>query len=169
MMDESLTDKFILLKAARFKMPMPTETADEQERFWDRLMSELPAFVHFLRWEFTIPEAIRSNRFGVLEYAHPDLLQALDELAPQTKFLQLVDRHLFGGTVPQPWEGTASELEQELRAAAQGVAKQAGELLNYHTACGAFLGRLKAKIDRITDRRSGNDRIWRIEPPEDSR
>jgi len=49
---DSLGDKIILLRAKLTEMPMPSETLEQREAFWQTLMSELPAFLHFLlNWE----------------------------------------------------------------------------------------------------------------------
>ncbi len=41
-------------------MPMRTETNEEREAFWEKLVSELPAFVYFIiNWE--IPNKLKSK------------------------------------------------------------------------------------------------------------
>jgi hypothetical protein len=77
-----LSDKIFLLRASKAEMPMPTFTHEQQQAFWQKLTSELPAFREFLNnWE--IPEQLRDRRFGVKTWHHPELLAALDALAPR--------------------------------------------------------------------------------------
>ena len=102
--DESIEDKLILLKASSRAMPMPTETLEERRAFWETLLSELPAFVHFLEgWE--IPAHLRGQRFGIKHFHHPDLLRTLDDLAPERQLLDLIDAELFAGPLAETWEG----------------------------------------------------------------
>lgn len=72
---EDVADKLILLKCRRPPNGFPTETLAQREAFLGKLISELPAFIHFLtQWE--IPGALTSKRFGVTHFHHPELLQA---------------------------------------------------------------------------------------------
>jgi hypothetical protein len=92
--DESLADKIILLKVNKKPMPMPTQTHEHRTAFWNALIEELPAFLWFLeRWE--IPPELKSERYGITHYHHPELLEAIDRLAPQTRLLWLIDAELF--------------------------------------------------------------------------
>ena len=81
-LDDSLEDKLLLLRAFKCPMPMPTDSNEERAAFWARLQNELPAFVHFLT-TWTIPPELRSSRFGVRHYHHPDLVEAIHSLAPE--------------------------------------------------------------------------------------
>ena len=54
-LDDHIEDKIILLRASRFDLPMPTGTTAERGAFWDQLISELPAYVHWLLNDFEIP------------------------------------------------------------------------------------------------------------------
>ena len=50
--------------------------------FWQRLIDELPAFLDFLlQWE--IPRELISERFGIRHFHHREILQAIDNLAPE--------------------------------------------------------------------------------------
>jgi hypothetical protein len=162
-LDDSLADKIMLLKAHKRPMPMSTQSLSQRKDFWAALCRELPAFVHhLLNWQ--IPEALRSERFGVTHYHHPDLLAALDELSPELRLLALIDSELFDSPAPAPWEGTADQLERALRASSIGG--EVSRLLTFNTACGVFLGRLHHKIpNRIKKHRDAAKRAWTILPP----
>ena len=110
--DPDIADKIMLLKVARKEMPMPTGTSQEQQQFWNALLAELPAFVDYLQhWE--IPPALRSPRFGIRHYHHPELLDAITEMSPESRLLALIDREVF----KRPrgaWEDSSMELEARL-------------------------------------------------------
>ena len=171
--NDSLGDKIILLRANLAEMPMPTETLEQREGFWQTLISELPAFLHFLlNWE--VPKELRHPRYGMKTWHHPELLLALDALAPETRLLSLIDEVLFtehenelgGGNLvtrsrtKDSWQGTAEELESLLRShPAYGY--EAQKLFSWSTACGTYLGRLAKKHPtRVKPDRSSNARKW---------
>lgn len=162
-LDESLRDKVILLRAEKRPMPMQTGTPREKEAFWKAIKAELPAFVHFLL-EFDIPESLLSARYGITHFHHPALLEAIEELAPETIFIELIDEHLFS-LLEERWEGTATELERELRKTVSYA--QLDKVLTYRSACGTYLARLMKKMpERISFRRyQGSSKIWTIQPP----
>jgi hypothetical protein len=92
--DESLEDKLIILKAEKHSMPMPTETNEEREIFIGSLEAELPHFIHFLL-NFEIPVDLRSQRYGITHYQHPEMLEAMGGLTSESKLLDLIDTILF--------------------------------------------------------------------------
>lgn len=161
-MDETLADKMHLLKVHKREMPMRTDTADGRSKFWTAITAELPAFVHhLLNWE--IPEHIRDDRFGVKEFHHPDLLSAIDDLAPETRLLSLIDAVLFADAGPgnRAVELTAEEIESRL--VNSGMAYEARRLLSWSTACGVYLSRLSVKYPkRFEHQRTKSNRVWLI-------
>ena len=169
-LDGDVADKVMLLKVNHTQMPMPTETPEEKERFWNALTAELPAFIHFLSsWE--IPANLRSPRFGVRHYHHPELLEALNRTAPEHRLLALVDDIHFRrkGLAPLPmaWQGTAEELERNLMGD-ESFRRQVQQLLQFNSACGTYLGRLEAKPgSRVTKRTINGYTRWTIAPPTD--
>jgi hypothetical protein len=145
-------------------MPMPTGTMEERHRFWDALVSELPAFVHFLE-HWKIPKELRSQRFGVTHFHHPDLLRTLDDLAPENQLLDMIDSELFSGPAPGIWEGKAEDLEKRLTGSESGSAYAARRLLSFRAACGTYLGRLaKKRSERVSRRILDGHSLWIIEP-----
>jgi hypothetical protein len=161
----------ILLRAKLAQMPMPTETLEQREAFWQKLISELPAFLHFLlNWE--IPQEIRHPRYGMKTWHHPELLRALDALAPETRLLSLIDEVLFTdfdiehgpvrsiSKAKDSWQGSAEELEKRLRGDPD-FGFEAQKLFSWPTACGTYLGRLAKKHPtRVEPDRSSNARRW---------
>jgi energy-coupling factor transporter ATP-binding protein EcfA2 len=163
-LDDSLADKLLLLRAFKRLMPMPTDSDAERAAFWARLVSELPAFVHFLT-TWTIPDELRSSRFGVTHYHHPALVAAIDSLAPEQKLLGLLDGELFTSPAAGAWHGTAAELESLLTGANSRCAYEARKLLSWPTACGVYLARLAKRMpERITHDRDADSRRWTIHP-----
>lgn len=169
-LDESLLDKLILLRAQRQVMPMPTQTHEEREAFTTRLREELPHFLEFLlAWE--IPAELRGPRYGITHFHHPDLMAAIDDLAPEHRLLTIIDRELFSRDgveilEGEPWEGTAEELERKLTNSGSSSRQELQRLLTFNTACGVFLGRLaKKRLNRVSERRVHGIRYWTIQPP----
>ncbi|HWY92245.1 MAG TPA: DUF5906 domain-containing protein [Chthoniobacterales bacterium] len=163
--DESLEDKLIILKAKKYPMPMPTVTDYQRELFMTALKAQIPHFLYHLRcWQ--IPEESVSQRYGIIHYHHPDILETLGSLAPEHKLLELIDTALFSSLAPGSFEGTAAELEHELTKDGSEVRRAASQLLSFQAACGTYLGRLaKAYPGRITEVRTKTGRIWTINPP----
>jgi Family of unknown function (DUF5906) len=146
-MDDSLTDKMIILKAYRKPMPMPTETPEQRSAFQAKVRRELPAYLHHLL-NLEIPEELRAPRYGVVAYQNPEILKAMNEIAPQFQLLELID-------VPfserkEPWTGKASKLESILLLDLE-VSAQARKLLYHTNTCGMYLSWLAEKRpDRVS-------------------
>jgi hypothetical protein len=163
-MDESITDKLMLLKVHHARMPMPTDTTDGRTAFWAALMAELPAFVaHLLSWQ--IPDPLRCQRFGVTTFHHPDLLNAIDCISPEYRLLSLIDAVIFAdsGSTDGPKVMTADELESKLTDSQ--MESQARLLLYFNNSCGTILGRLASKRpDRVKRNPNSKRREWIIKP-----
>ena len=164
-LDDSLKDKLIILKVSKQPPPMPTVTHEERQKFWQILRDELPGFIwDLLHWE--IPAEIQSGRFGVLHYHHPDLLQALEESAPETKLLAIIDTAFKEDVLKNDTDftGTAEELESKLRPAYPDATRH---LFNWSNSVGTYLGRLAAKHPhRVEQNRTKSERLWKVSPPE---
>lgn len=161
--DDSLADKMTVLKAHKRRMPMPTQTADQKKAFWDALLAELPAFLCYLeQWE--IPVELKCERFGITHFHHPELLAAIETLAPETRLLAIIDAEFFLGPVNSVWDGTAEKLERLL---CNGKSShEAQRLLDWNNATGTYLGRLASKYpNRIQSVRTAQERCWQIKPP----
>ena len=159
-LDESILDKIIMLRCSRPETPFNDGTPTGRRDYWNRLVSEVPAFVHhLLGWQ--IPEHLACSRFGVKAFQHPALVEALLELSSERKCLSLIEM-----AVDLPWEGTAEELERLLREHSS-TRYEAGQLLKWQAALGTFLGRLsKTDPERVMrmPREHGGRRQWTIRP-----
>lgn len=176
-LNPDVADKIILLKTRKQAMPMPTETPEQQAAFWNMLVAELPAFLAFLdEWE--IPAELRSQRFGVIHFHHPEVAELLRKTAPEYLLLELIDQALgFGARdrvlFPPPaavaWDGSALELKQRLTGERSPVAREASRLLDYPNACGQLLGRLQSddSLQRVSSRLVNGQTRWTITPPLD--
>ena len=164
--DDSVEDKLIILRASKFPMPMPTTTIAQRRAFWQRLVNELPAFLDFLlRWE--IPPHLLSERFGISHFHHPDILQAINNLAPEYRLLRLIDDELFScDEWDDPWEGSAEQLERRLCGESSTCRNEARKLFTFNTACGVYLARLHKRYpNRFKPIHTREGNRWTINPP----
>jgi len=157
-MDDSLRDKLILLKAKMPERPMPTETLEQYKAFKDAVLAELPGFCFYLT-QHEIAEEMKSHRFGVKEFHHPDILRELDASTPERRLLEMIDAEI----VELHWYGTASELQRRLTDRDAEYSREARDLLHWYGAAGTYLGRLSKKHPgRFKQRRTGIERRWEI-------
>lgn len=162
-LDESIEDKLMLLKVRKLPMPMLTRTEAERKAFRETLSRELPAFLDYLA-NLQIPEELACDRFGVRHYHHPDLRAAIDDIAPETRLLSIIDSEVFGHASIPAWRGTAEELESKL--VESDFKHQARALLRFNNAMGTLLGRLAGRFPgRIASTRTAHTRTWCIQPP----
>lgn len=144
-------------------MPMPTGTTEEKEAFWNAMVAELPAFIHWLLNVFEIPEELRDpRRYVVKTWHHPIVREALECLSPEVELLELIDRAEVCRS--GEWCGTAAELETQLTDCTT-TRHSALRLLQWRGACGTYLGRLAEKRpDRVEAARTSKRREWLIAP-----
>lgn len=163
--DKSLEDKFIILKAEKHSMPMETVTDRDRQAFIDTLRAELPHFLQFL-FDFKIPAELTSDRYGITHFHHPEILEAISAMAPETRLLEMIDARLFDSAAPGAWQGSANKLERELTSEASCVRRPAERLLTFHLACGTFLGRLQKRYpERFASEHTNKGNVWTISPP----
>jgi hypothetical protein len=174
--DPSLDDKMILFRVNKTEMPMPTGTPVEKDLFWKQLVSELPAFVHYLLREWEIPEDLKCSRYGVRHYHNPGLLGDMKINSPEDTLLEIIDLRLWTsrmeGERPKPFRGSATELQAKLEGSASGYASGYAtvfrQLFHYNGACGSLLAKLERRLPQRFGKRTLHGRsIWKIEPPED--
>jgi hypothetical protein len=171
-LDNDVADKMIILKVRLCIMPMPTATPAQKAAFWQRLVRELPHFVHYLQgWQ--IPDDLCSPRFGIMHFHHPEIATALFRASPENRLLEIIDHTFFRGryAVPElhadePEEGTAREIQDRLFDGPMAFEVKA--LLKYANSCGTYLGRLQMSPEaheRIQSRIVRGDTVWSIYPP----
>lgn len=167
--DADVRDKLIVLKANKTDMPMATNGAAEEEIFWNTLVSELPAFLHFID-KYQIPAALQDNRYGIAAFQHPEIMEKVQETTPEIKLLELIDSGLWcGEAIPDEWEGTAAELEKKLVRENSQVSYEARRLLHWNNATGTYLARLRDSRaeqarGRVTSRKVHGNTVWTIAP-----
>jgi hypothetical protein len=159
-----IADKIHIFRCASPAEPFPTSSPELMASFWDKLVSEIPAFLkHCLGIE---PPAGRIDaRFGIRAFHHPALVSALEEQAPEVALLELIDQELWRDQTLSHWEGTARDLESALLASDSKVREQTRRLLTWSTACGTYLGRLAQQGDRVESVRDTQKRSWVIVKP----
>lgn len=165
-LDDHVADKILLLRASRFPLPMCTDTHDDRAKLWDTLMTELPAFLHYLLKEYASPGELRDSRYVVRGWHHPSLAAALHELSPAAALLVLIDTLAPWGDESQ-WEGTAEVLRSELLSQSSATMSDARRLLEWPQACGSYLGDLARKQpERVQQHRTSTARNWIIRAPQ---
>lgn len=166
-MDDHVRDKIIILRARCFSLPMPTETQEERNRFWDAIVNEAPAFVAYLL-AVSIPTKLSDRRYGLRTFHHPDLLCELESLSPETHLLELIDAvEPWVGCETGYWEGSQDELRNLLSQ--HSKTKDEAHLLlgAWHNQCGTYLGRLKDRHPyRVSQVHKRQHRGWIIRPPQ---
>lgn len=150
---DSIIGKVSLLKCTVAKL-----SADRTENK-ARLRREIPAFRRFLA-DFKIPKRLHNARFGCTAWHHPELLDKLCELSPETTLLEYIgqcDKSLFDGD--GSWQGSATELEAKL----VGSEPAAARLFQHTSSCGQLLAKLAAKWpERFSQSRSQGKVRWKI-------
>jgi hypothetical protein len=161
-LSDDVRDKIILLRASKHPMPMPAESAEEKEKFWQTLTAEIPAFLHWLINDSVIDELWRDTRFGIKTFHHPTLLTELEELSPAFALLGLIDVAQIWEIGSDVWEGTALELRSILMHHSK-TATDARKLLDWINACGQYLNDLtEIRSSRVKRRRTDKDRLYEI-------
>lgn len=157
-LDTSLIDKIML-----FKCGMATLSGDRAENIAN-LKRELPAFVAKLK-RLTIPKSMKHPRTGVISYHNPELLEALSDIAPESRLLALIDGILKDEFRKNgSFEGSAEELEQRLHNSPFMLAVD--KLLTFSSACGTYLQRLAVKYPtRFECRKVKGKTKWIVRQP----
>lgn len=154
-LDDHIEDKIIILRAERFPLPMPTETAEDKAEFWRTLTDEIPAYLHWLL-QYEIPEELSDRRYCVMSYKDRQILASLDEIAPEINLKSLIDigfweqELCFGGET----ETTAAKIKARLLEST--VRSEAKELLHFPGSTKAYLMRLCDKFPSSFEHLSGD-------------
>ena len=166
-LDESLSDKIMLLKCRKHEMPMPAGTPAEKEAFWNALMPELPGFAYFLLNEWTVPGELTESRFGVKCYHHTDILEALSAQSPEQQLLDLIDMEIFSSDASGPETVRAIDVQKKLTRYESDCNTAATKLLSFPSATGTYLGRLSKSHPHRVEKGSPRDGTlyWVLNPP----
>lgn len=148
-LDDSMRDKFMLLKACPYTPPegcAPLPTTLERPAYAALLASEIPAFVYeILNADLSF---FAERRFGVKAYKHPELMRSLSEASGVEERAIVIQKALFGS-------GEFTKLDAvELKASAiyehmleSRLAARVRELFRNHRALASALGELRASVD----------------------
>lgn len=165
--DDSLSDKLMILKCEHVPRPVP-EGMDETVWLERLLATSMPAFLRFLDG-LPEPEDVRedwcNSRTRLRAWQNPDIMRLIEGLSPELQLLNLIDDVLFDeSVVPSIWTGTAEQLSRKLRESK--YSREAEKLLSWPAACGVYLGRIaKTHPERISQKRTKTARAWSILPP----
>jgi hypothetical protein len=108
--DDSTADKIDIFKCAANSIPCTSNLIEEREKFRLAVLSELPAFAHFLLHTWAIPEVLKSGRFGVTHYHHADLLAEINSNSPEFDLLTTIDAIGIFEKGKGCWVGTVKQL-----------------------------------------------------------
>ena len=158
-LNEDVCDKIIILKAVKHEFPMPTYTQEEKSLFLSAINSEMPAFLNHLLHEFKIPEQMMDTRYGLKTYQNPEIIEALNEIAPETTLLRLIESVLQG----EETKITAIELREKLYSNAD-TSTDASKLLDgWDGKTASYLDRLAKKYPhRFIPPTNNKNRKWTI-------
>jgi hypothetical protein len=157
-LDGDLHDKVIIVRCKDATGALH-ESREENKR---AIQEELPAF-HAYLVAYRVPQALRSQRYGVTHFHDPILMARLSETKSETVLLTLIDEVVFhpGNKHDGEWTGTANELRMELQSA-PGNPVPSG-LFYYPTATGVYLSRLaNSHPERIWQTKSKGRVVWHI-------
>lgn len=163
-LDKHIADKIIILRASVFQWPAPMVTTADRTGFHARIVSEVPAYLHWLLHEWQMPEEVADPlRYNVATFHHPELVEALHCFSPEAELRELLEiAYADSWRDRLTLEATAFEIETTLR---QHVPERADRLFTFRNACATYLSRLsKRHPQEIEGRRTQFHRWWIIRP-----
>jgi len=162
--EPQLWEKIILLKLHHGEGLLPPQ--HEREIFWATILEEIPALCGFLM-NYSIPKPLTDPRYGVTHYHNPELLVALDAIAPELRLQDLIIEALLEDSITAEWDGTATELHTKL---GNKIGFDSLRDITPSAACtGRYLTRLEEKKDEphvrleVTYTRNMHRRSYQIE------
>jgi hypothetical protein len=167
-MKDGMADKFILLKCSPARLPMPTNTTEQETELWEAIVREVPSYLYWLLHKFALPGELRSSRYGVKHFHHPAIITVLRGRSPEEQLMRLVDSIgaiLFAdGT--RLWTGTATELRALLLQAPLFVEQEATlpfvKSRNFTDYLDRLAARFPSRVQKASNARSGTS--WVISP-----
>jgi hypothetical protein len=167
-LDDDLADKVTILQVERVSLPVDTSTPDGRTQLQKMILSELPAYTHYLN-KLEIPEHLRDSRSGIKAWRHPNLVASLESISPE---------HILSEMISCLWECedidgdpckiTAAKLQETLMTNGSPCAQQARALLSrWSAACGTYLGKLaRRRPDMVSKGAIHNGhQIWNLHKP----
>ena len=160
----SFSDKVSYLRCYAPAKPYHDGSDEARREYWRRMMEALPAFLYIVD-NFEVPEKMRSSRFYVGEFHHPEVIEMIERASPVYAVAEvLTSLAKRNGAL---LEGTATELFHRCQ-----------ELLVGHTSSAPHLGHQLQRLKyqqawkgciTSTDNRIGPNRqlqiIWKINAP----
>jgi hypothetical protein len=160
-LDESMGDKISLLKVQKVEDAFPADP-EEKDLLVESLFSEVPHLLHYLLEEHQIKESDRNHRTRIAAYQHPELLEALNDLSPETELMEILcevlkDRYMM--KLPDTtterillWKGKSFKLHQLLEASSKVPALRLRQLLTASGDLGTRLWHLHSQYPEIVRR-----------------
>lgn len=159
-LDDDIVDKMMILKVHRAEFPMPVATEPEKVLFWERLVSELPAFVHYLLEEHRIPDSMH-GRFGVIHFCHPDIQGQLFEVSPEVQLLEFLERTVW--KLAPSWTGTTTELRNWMVGESSDLAPHEKREVPQPAWLGKRMSKLMRKFpDKVRKASRGDEKVWEL-------
>ena len=161
--DTSILDKIMLFKATHREFPFPTK------KEIDRILSvELPELARWLvDWE-PDKSLLGTNRFGVVSYHHPEILEDTRTTHPNHAFSELLDKYLANyktaqnGHGAKVWVGSATDLLNGMLNDAE-LEKLARHYVSSPDRMGQRLAKIMAiRPEQIQRRKCGGKITWEI-------
>lgn len=170
-LDNDIADKVMLFKAYSNGFPWPQ--AWSKQEIQDALRPELPYFLHWLLYEFELPDGMYSQRFGLKNWMHPEIVDKLEFLSPEVRLWNQIERSVlraenYWNDEPLPrgvWMGSVSDLEAALRDPDGPLSfRERENIPPANPTMGKYLGKLatmrryEGQIRQERDRKHG--RAW---------
>lgn len=158
--DDSTSDKIDIFKCAANSIPCTSNVIEEREKFRLAVEDELPAFAYFLLNEWHIPDALKSGRFGITHYQHPELLSEINSNSPEFDLLSTIDENGIFEKDKWVWVGTVKDLCNSFRTCDDGEAQK---LASSERSLALKLASLARKYPlRCQFKKSNGKRLWII-------
>ena len=126
-------------------------------------MAELPGFIWFVE-NFRIPAELNDPRFGIKAYHHKDIVEILEDMAPEARLSELIDVVIQPNG--KPWRGSLQDLETQLLDDST-YRSRVEKLLSYPTALKTYMRRLhRDRPDKFTHSKVNSRNVWEISAPE---
>lgn len=163
-LDADLEGKLTLLRCS--KAIIPYEAGDLKGRiaFRQALTKALPGYLAWLEaWK--IPQKLQEQRFGIVAYHNPELVDALNDLSPEFRLLQLIDTGGIWDEFCTMLEVTAAELQKLLVDKHNHITVE--KHLPFPGSCGSYLGRLADKAKKRVEKMALREGVqyWKIVSP----